>query len=287
MHGFFLFVHTWTRARLLSSKIRASTPREAGANPAGSIRNTWSRLCIGIVIRIMGAVMSFTCEGIILTVRDSGETEQRVTLLTKTYGRITAMSRGAKHIKAKLTPQLQPGNIGFFQCIRRKRADEPLIVGADITRRGSYVARVPEKALCLLNVLQLANDFTIDRMPDDTIYMYTERIITTLARQPAVQIDALIRAYQRELLEQHGFGVSLYRCGQCGRMNKDAGIVAIAIASGIGLCGDCARQHPEPRTLRHVSKHSIDDIVRELLAYHFDIPITTFQFAGLPEFAST
>ncbi len=149
--------------------------------------------------------MSYELHAVVLGVRDNGETEQYVELLTESYGRMSVLSRGAKHMKAKLTPHLQPGNVGYVQLLHRKRAEEPLVIGADITHRGARISTDPAKTLELLHVLELATKLTMPRVPDEMMFQYCVKLINLLAKTPLEQVRWAIRSFELSMLSAHGY----------------------------------------------------------------------------------
>src|SRR3989344_3491573 len=60
----------------------------------------------------------YTTEGIVLSRSVFGEANLAVSLLTKTYGRITARARGARAMSSKLRFGLEPLSVGAFSLVK-------------------------------------------------------------------------------------------------------------------------------------------------------------------------
>ena len=224
--------------------------------------------------------MTYELEGIVIATRDTNETEQYVTLLMRTHGRMTALSRGAKHMKAKLTPHVQPGNVGYFQFIPRRTVHEPLIVGVDVTNRGALLAYMPEKALLLFYVLDLVSRVTLEHVADDVVYEYTSRIIALLAQHSADEVKWVVRSYELQLLEMHGY--THVHSKEYGTMNVHTVSVRVVQMLELLAEGDMRALHDfNPTVAEH---NQIAVLLRDALMYHFDTQLYSYQFAPLPTF---
>src|SRR5690625_318200 len=171
-------------------------------------------------------------EGIILSSREYGETHKIVTILTKEYGKLSAICRGANKAKSHLSVVSQPFIHGSYLIYLSKGlstiqqgeiVDSFRHIRVDIvkTAYAAYIAELTDKLLS---------------MKESDLYIYTQ-FYHTLKRINEQNNDVIpVTMYELKLFQKGGFAPILDGCVNCHQAKQ---LCAFSVKEGGLLCEQC------------------------------------------------
>ena len=175
----------------------------------------------------------YTTEALIIGIKNWGEADKIITLLSPERGRIKAAAFGCRRPKSALAGSLQMFNQVEVQVREGDRLDTIRscsllrayrVMSTDFTAMayGSFVA-------------ETASRLAIENFPQQEMYSRLQEIFEAFGRRNP-RVAALAAAYQ--LLEYSGMQMSYQYCAECSRELEGDG--AFSFDLGGALCRECA-----------------------------------------------
>jgi DNA repair protein RecO (recombination protein O) len=164
--------------------------------------------------------MEWTDQGLVLGVRQQGETSVVLELMTAARGRHLGLVRGGK--SRRLSPVLQTGNTD--QVVWRARLDEHLGVFTvePVTSRAASLMAEPA-AIFALQTLTGHLRLLAEREPHAALHGAVEAALDVFAqadRPNLLDFGAFIARFELVLLEELGFGLDLSVCAATGTRDE-------------------------------------------------------------------
>lgn len=177
--------------------------------------------------------MNFRTTGIILKKRDFGEADKILTILTPGRGRVEAIARGVRKIKARFA-----GHLEMFYCVDldlREGKTWYVITGAETIAPFSMgdleLFKVASKAG--RRVMQLAQS----EQENPKLYYLLEDFLRELSSNNCA-LDLLLTQFEWQLLLAGGFSPKIKNCAKCsGTLSKDE--ISFCAQAGGALCVNC------------------------------------------------
>lgn len=174
------------------------------------------------------------CEGVVLRVRDFGEADRILTILSDTDGKLDAVARGARRPRSRLVGVTQQFSRGRMLLFRGRNLDTLNTVelissypglSSDVTRMAyaSYVA-------------ELVDLMTGERQRNELLYALVVSTFEALDAGPA-DPDMVLRAFEIKFMSVSGFRPELSRCVSCGASEDEAS--SFGPEAGGLLCNRC------------------------------------------------
>ena len=174
---------------------------------------------------------------IVLRARDYAEADRVVTLLTRDFGKLSGIAKGAKASRRRFERKLEP----FTQAMLyfRRRPHGQLVF---ITRAERIDGAPPEfddlgKIALGSYMLELADALTTEEAEALAAYEVLADGLTALGR--SIPSQALRHAFELKILQAAGFGLDFARCRVCGKAAGPNGASVYFIPSRGGIV--CAR----------------------------------------------
>ena len=186
-----------------------------------------------------------TTPAIVLRARDYSESDRVVTLLTRDYGKLGGMAKGAKASRRRFEHKLDPFTHVMLHFRRRPHGELVFITRAEAAglMRFNVEADLPKFALGCY-VLELADAFTREHADAAGAYRIVAGALSALASNGANR--ALRQSYELSMLKWAGFGLELTRCRVCGSHSGNNGdAVYFVVSRGGVVCGRCRAGVPE------------------------------------------
>jgi DNA repair protein RecO (recombination protein O) len=186
---------------------------------------------------------------IVLRARDYSESDRIVTLLTRGFGKLSGIAKGAKASRRRFERKLEPfSQVNLFF---RRRPHGQLVF---ITRAEPGESRPPaiEDDLAKIALgsymLELADALTSEEAEAVDAYHVLARALDTLGNGAASL--ALRQSFELNLLRAAGFGLEFARCRICGEVangagRETAGAVYFVVSRGGIVCVRCRPHAPE------------------------------------------
>ncbi|MGA2410850.1 MAG: DNA repair protein RecO [Candidatus Binataceae bacterium] len=181
---------------------------------------------------------------IVLRTRDYAESDRIVTLLTRDFGKLSGIAKGAKASRRRFERKLEPfSHVNLFfrrrpngQLVFITRAEagdlNPLALEDDLARfaLGSYM-------------LELAEALTSEEAEAAAAYHVLATSLGALASSEAT--IAARQRYELELLRAVGFGLDFARCRVCAASSDHGNCVYFVASRGGVICPRCRPAAPE------------------------------------------
>jgi DNA repair protein RecO (recombination protein O) len=175
-------------------------------------------------------------DGIVLRTRELGERDRLVTLYTRDLGRLTAVARGARHVRSRFGAALELFTWGEAVGFQREGQDLVRLDQFDIRRSFRAIredlVRLGQGARMVETVTRL----TGERDPHPAGFALLLRALRALeAGAPPGRVQL---AFTLRLLDLLGFRPRFDRCGTCGVALATLG-VTFDPGSGSAACARC------------------------------------------------
>ncbi len=182
---------------------------------------------------------------IVLRARDYSESDRIVTLLTRDFGKLSGIAKGAKASRRRFERKLEPfSQVNLFF---RRRPHGQLVF---ITRAEPGDSRPPMLEDDLVKIalgsymLELADALTSEEAEATDAYHVLARALDTLGGSAASL--ALRQSFELNLLRAAGFGLGFDRCRICAEAEAaDGAAVYFVVSRGGIVCSRCRAQAPE------------------------------------------
>ena len=195
--------------------------------------------------RIMSAEKSFA---IVIRTVEFSESSYVATLYTESFGKITALAKGARRAKSAFENALDLLSISRVVFLRKSSHAMDLLTEARLERRFRAAARDTSRLYAAFYVAELLNALTGECDPDSELYRVSKQTLITLDEGGDVGYEVL--RFEMALLGRIGQMPSLDQCIECGNQVDIRGRVAFDQLAGGVLCYRCRPGH------RHVASLS-------------------------------
>ncbi len=174
---------------------------------------------------------------IVLKVVDFSETSCVVTLLTRDFGKISALAKGARRKRSPFEGAIDVLAICRIGFLRKSVDTLDLLTEAKLLRRFRSASEDLSRLYACLYIVELVKTLTdrTDASPElfELVRGTVEAIDTG---QPVV--EQLLR-FELRLLKQIGQQAELFQCVGCGRTVAEAAQMAINVSAGGVICDSC------------------------------------------------
>ena len=175
--------------------------------------------------------------GIVVSTVAYGDTSLILNILTKEYGLIGVMAKGAKSMKSRLRPFTEKFTYGFFY-IYYKENKLSTLKDVDIINAFKNI----HQDIFLIGYLNYTTDLiTQVYKQSEQIYLLDLLIDTLTKIEEGLDPQVLTNILEVKCLPFLGVGLSLDNCARCGSTKK---IVTIDGDAGGLICQNCYRNEP-------------------------------------------
>jgi DNA repair protein RecO (recombination protein O) len=181
---------------------------------------------------------------IVLRARDYSEADRIVTLLTRDFGKLGGIAKGAKASRRRFERKLEPFTQVTLYFRRRPHGQLVFITRAE--RSEDAPAELDELGKIALGsyMLELTDALTTEEAEAVAAYHVLASALAVLARRGAAM--ALRQAFELKMLNATGFGLEFGHCRVCGIAAEQGGGAVYFVPSRGGIvCGRCRNQAPE------------------------------------------
>jgi DNA repair protein RecO (recombination protein O) len=195
---------------------------------------------------------------LVLRTIEFSETSLVVTLLTKDYGRVSALAKGARRPKGPFEGSLDLLSVCRVVVIRKNSEALDLLTEAKLLRRFRGAERSLQRVYAGYYVAEMLRLLlTDDHDPHPDIY--------DLALQTLDQIDgsgqvaSALAWFDAQALRMLGQAPATTQCTECGRRLPRTPRVVFALLGGGVVCGDCRARQQQTVSVR---QEVIDELGR-------------------------
>ena len=193
----------------------------------------------------MALVPTYQADAIVLRRLDYGEADRILTLLTREYGKLAAIAKGARRNKARSGSSLDLFGRSRMMLAKGRNLD----VVAQVERQGDvrHIAGDLARTAYACLVAEVVDKVLEDRHPVDDVFAL---VVATLDRLN--QPDRLARAdtawFLMRILDLLGYVPQVHQCPGCGRTLPEASAWFSPLLGGV-LCAGCGRREQSGSSL--------------------------------------
>ena len=179
-------------------------------------------------------------DAIVLRVVEFSETSCIVTMLTREFGKITAIAKGARRPKSPFEAALDVLAICRIVFIHKTNAIS-LLTEAKLEHRFRAGESQLNRLYAGYYVVELLKLLTDDADPQPEVFELSVSMIRQLDAQPFSKTELTVRLLRFELglLDLLGHLPMLTRCADCGREKTTLSEIQFGLTAGGVLCKDC------------------------------------------------
>lgn len=180
--------------------------------------------------------MIYKTSGIVLKRKNFGEADRILTILTERFGKISAIAKGSRKIKAKLLGHLEPFTLADFQFHEGKNFY--IVTGADIKHHFENIHNDYSKTTRAFYLGELVDKFLENDERNIGVYRLLSSALKYLEYN---NIDLMLRFFELKIIEATGFKPALRQCVHC-QKNLIAGSNFWDQSEGGIICTDCQKK---------------------------------------------
>lgn len=190
---------------------------------------------------VAGADVSETrsSPAVVLRWRAYGESDKIVTLLTRDFGKLTGIGKGAVKSRRRFPNSLEPLARVRVDFRQRPNTSLAFLESCELTASLSAFAE-PVRFAYGSYLSELTDQLTADGQPSEELYDLLNDALHELEVGPAS--GGLLRAFEVQLLARAGYGPRFDQCASCMRSIDSTHPALLHTAHGTFLCSSCGER---------------------------------------------
>ncbi|MDD4833324.1 MAG: DNA repair protein RecO [Lutispora sp.] len=173
-------------------------------------------------------------QGLVLKYTDINEADRILTILTRSKGKIKAISKGCRRSKSSLLPSSEL--FAFSELILYKGTNFYHVSTGELRESFYNIRNDLLKLSYAVYFTELADTVTDEDLSSERLFLLLSNALYYLSRNE-VPIGILSCAYQIKLMDLSGFKPCISKCVNCG--NEDS-LYKFSINLGGALCNKCS-----------------------------------------------
>jgi DNA repair protein RecO (recombination protein O) len=165
--------------------------------------------------------VSHSSAAIVLRARSFGESDKIVSFLTRDFGKISGIAKGALKSKRRFVASLEPFT-HVRLAFRTRRHDELCFIeSADIVRGARRLAFDLDRYAYSTYVVELVDSMVEGQEAEAAVFELVEHTLERLDSDPDPPVAEWLRAFEVKLLALTGLEPRIDRCARCQRPSAD------------------------------------------------------------------
>jgi DNA repair protein RecO (recombination protein O) len=175
--------------------------------------------------------------------RAYGESDKIVTFLTRDFGKLTGIAKGARRSRRRFVNSLEP--LARVQAHFRQRPGSSLafMESCDLLHPPGELTE-PLRFAYASYLAELTDQLTVEEDPVPELYVLLHEGLSVLANRPAS--GAFLRAFEIRLLARAGYEPQFEQCRACRGALPVHQPSFLDLHQGTILCAECAAATPTP-----------------------------------------
>lgn len=179
---------------------------------------------------------SHSSRAVVLRWRAYGESDKIVTFLTRDFGKITGIGKGARNSRRRFPNSLELLARVRVQFRQRPEASLAFLESCELIDR-DVTAMDAERLAYGAYLAELAEQMTVEWNPTPETFDLLDEALRVLDAGPATA--SFLRAFELKLLERAGFTSPLDECARCSAPLGTDGDPCFGPSQGVFWCGHC------------------------------------------------
>lgn len=192
---------------------------------------------------------------LVLRTIEFSETSLVVTLLSKEFGRLSTLAKGARRPKGPFEGSLDLLSVCRVVVIRKNTESLDLLTEAKLIRRFRGGQRSLQRVYGGYYIAEMLRLLTDDRDPHPDVYDLALRVLDQIDGNG--DVPAAILYFDAQVLRLLGHAPSTDKCTECGNNITAARRMTFALIGGGVVCQNC---RPRQQQSISVSQESIDQL---------------------------
>jgi DNA repair protein RecO (recombination protein O) len=241
------------------------------------------------------ASATYHARAIVLRVRNIGEKDRVMTLLTEERGKMDATARGSRGPKGKLMAVAQPFVLARFLFAHGRNLD--IATQAEIENSHPHISSDLLKSAWATYCCELGTVLP-EALPENELFLLLRDALSAFDQAPSARVEDIGRWFEARYLSLMGYAPQIGRCVACDKkivVPSDDITRKLIYSPGLGgtLCGDCATRdaqrltvsvqalralyrlsrspQPEDLALMSAARRDLRDCLRRGLSSHLDV----------------
>lgn len=173
---------------------------------------------------------------IVLRWRSYGESDKIVTLLTREFGKLTGIAKGAKNSRRRFVNSLEPLARVTVYFRLRPGASLAFLERCELQRPTEALVE-PAKFAYASYLVELTDQLTMEEHAVREIYGLLDEALSELECGPAS--GPFLRSFELQLLGRAGFEPQVEHCHGCRASLQREPSAFVEVATGVFFCGVC------------------------------------------------
>ena len=182
-----------------------------------------------------------TSRAIVLRNYRVGEADKIVVFLTRGFGKVRGIAKGARRMRSRFGGSLEVGTeieLTFFEKESRELVS---IDRCDIVRSSFATLREPLLVSAVSYFTDLVDSFAPERETNERLFRLLQAVLGSLSESPERRCEETIRYFEAWILRLGGFYPRRKSCVGCGRPLETTGALYDDELSQLG-CPSCVRK---------------------------------------------
>ena len=172
--------------------------------------------------------------------RTHGESDKIVSLLTRDFGKISGIAKGALRSRKRFAASLEPFTHVRLGFRSRSQSDLCFIESADIVRAARRLAFDLDRYAYSTYVVELIDSMVEGREADAAVFDLVEQTLARIDTSADTPAANWLRGFEVKLLTLPGLEPRLDRCARCQRLPAGGdGIFHFNPRTGTITCNEC------------------------------------------------
>ena len=186
-------------------------------------------------------------DAFVLSKLDYGDTSSIATLFTKDFGKLSAIIKGGRNPKSKLSLIVDPLNQIETVFYNKDTREIQILSSASLINHYSRIKEDFEKLKYCYAILELIKNLTAEHEVYNKLYKGIDRIFY-LFETSNEKPETIFGRFFIFMLTEIGYEVQLENCASCGKTNPGNNQLSYNFEIGI-LCDDCKKGFIESYTI--------------------------------------
>ncbi len=211
--------------------------------------------------------MRFITKALVLNIREIGESDLFVVLLSPKWGRFTALAKGARRSKRRFVNALEPFTLLVAHLRGGKPGLAPFLDQVDLLEHWEPLRLDPWRFALATYLAELVEYFAQPRSGENLFALLLEafNVLCQVHPEPAFKLS-----FELKLLKAAGFAPELERCIRCQAENTP--LLGFSLEDGGTVCRQCLQEQDIVLSPKQIA------VLRTLQRY----PLTRLKRIQLP-----
>ena len=177
-------------------------------------------------------------EAVIIWEMPQGDTSKILRVITKDYGKVSLIAKGARSFKNRFGGALELLNIFNIVYYYKESRDLQMLSKCNIIQHYEGIRSDLHKLAIGLSIAEILNELVIEEEPNEELFTLVTTSLDAL-EYTKKRYEMIYWYFLTQFLKISGFGIDIQCCVRCGK-EREVSDVYFSIESGGILCNKCA-----------------------------------------------